>query len=360
MSALIGRIYAGVHDSRSFVAGIDGLLSRIGARVALVAATGPDDTGLIDMRLHGATEARHGDLMNEYHGAGLWQADPTFRFLSQYPGARFFDTALHRPRAVHLADPYVTWNRGLTGADHWMVCHSSREPGTSFGLALHPVAGREPFDEPARATFRLLFEHFERAQWLATRPPSIEGSDEALLIIDPRGRIVAASAAADAVLRADDGLTTADRVLTTSDPRHARRLARTVESALNAVSRGGVGGELLVERPSGLRPLALVIDPLPDQVELASFARGAIVRIVDPETPASPAAVARWRALWALTPAETRAAAALVSHGFDLRAAAASLGIRYPTMRTQLAAIYAKTATGSQPELMRLLTRVAG
>ena len=45
--------------------------------------------------------------------------------------ARFFDTALHRDRDEHLADPYLQWNRHFTFASHWMVCHSAREPGSS-------------------------------------------------------------------------------------------------------------------------------------------------------------------------------------------------------------------------------------
>jgi DNA-binding CsgD family transcriptional regulator len=117
---------------------------------------------------------------------------------------------------------------------------------------------------------------------------------------------------------------------------------------------------MLVARASGARPYAVLVDPLPDQAQLAAFARGALIRIVDPEAQPLPDAVARWRTLWGLTAAEARAASALVAHEFDLRAAAEASGITYATIRTQLAAIFAKTGTGGQPELMRLLTRVSG
>jgi DNA-binding CsgD family transcriptional regulator len=41
--------------------------------------------------------------------------------------------------------------------------------------------------------------------------------------------------------------------------------------------------------------------------------------------------------------------------GEDLRAAAEAIGIRYSTARTQLAAIFRKTETSRQGELVRLL-----
>jgi DNA-binding CsgD family transcriptional regulator len=60
------------------------------------------------------------------------------------------------------------------------------------------------------------------------------------------------------------------------------------------------------------------------------------------------------RALYGLTPAETRLAQRLAA-GDELKAAAAQLGIGYGTARAQLAAIFRKTETKRQGELVRLL-----
>lgn len=59
-----------------------------------------------------------------------------------------------------------------------------------------------------------------------------------------------------------------------------------------------------------------------------------------------------------LTPAETRLAR-IIARGEPLERAAQSLGIKLPTARTQLAAIFAKTNTRRQPQLVALLSRLA-
>lgn len=359
ISALIGRIYEGVQDPRAFQQSVDALLPRTGATVGLVVATGVAPGPGVGLRFHGALRPDHDEAMAEYY-AGRWEHDPTYAFFMNNPHARFFDTALHRDPEIHLADPYTAWNARYVGATHWMACHATRGGHDSFGMALHLKDPAVSFDEAARALFRLLFEHFDRAHGLATRPPDVSRSEEALLVIDAEHRVRSASTTGEAVLRTADGLEVRDGVIATSAHHQQRQFDRLLQAAVHAVSRGGVGGEMLVERRSGRRPLVVIIDPLPDQAALVSFARGAIVRIIDPDQGVAASGVDRWRRLWGLTIAEARAAAALVEHQFDLRAAAQACGITYATIRTQLAAVYAKSRTGSQAELMRLLSRVAG
>ncbi len=60
------------------------------------------------------------------------------------------------------------------------------------------------------------------------------------------------------------------------------------------------------------------------------------------------------RNLFGLAPAEARLAVRL-ARGDELRSAAAELNITYATARTQLAAIFRKTSTSRQGELIRLL-----
>jgi len=359
-SALIGRIYESVRDPQLFAQSAADILPLAGAQVGLIVATGVSPGPVVGLQLIGAPRPSAEDALVTYQAEGLWRSDPTYLHFTANPGARFFDTALHRARDVHLADRYTEWNRQNVAGTHWMACHAMRAGEHAFGMSMHLLDAGASFGAAGRAIFRQLFEHLERAQWLGTRPPDLSRTDEAMLVIDAARRVREASPAADAILAAADGLDVRDRALVTGDPREQRRLDALIDSALAAVARGGVGGAMAVERPSGRRPLAVLVDPLPDQSALASFTRGALVRLVDPDAATPPGAVERWQALWALTAAETRAAAALVAHEFDLRAAAQALGIAYPTIRTQLAALFAKTRTRSQPELMRLLTRIGG
>jgi len=64
------------------------------------------------------------------------------------------------------------------------------------------------------------------------------------------------------------------------------------------------------------------------------------------------------RRLFDLTPAEARLAQAL-SRGESLTRIAQALGIKMPTVRSQLAAIFGKTRTTRQPQLVALLARLA-
>jgi len=357
-SALIGRIYEGAHDPNLFAQGIADILPLAGAQVGLIVATGVSPGPAVGVQLLGTPRASAEAAIATYEVEGLWRYDPTVHHFTANPRARFFDTALHRDRDLHLSDRYTAWNRHHIAGTHWMACHVTRADDHAFGVALHRLDSGTSFDPAARTIFRQLFEHLERAQRLATRPPDLSRTARAMLVIDGRRRVCGASPAADAILAAADGLDVRDAALVTSDPRQQRRLDTLIDSALAAVARGGVGGAMPIERPSGRRSLALLVDPLPDQSALGSFMRGALVRLVDPEGATAAAAADRWRMLWNLTAAETRAALALVEHEFNLRAAAGAIGITYATIRTQLAALFVKTRTRSQPELMRLLTRV--
>lgn len=59
-----------------------------------------------------------------------------------------------------------------------------------------------------------------------------------------------------------------------------------------------------------------------------------------------------------LTPAETRLAR-IIARGEPLECAAQALGIKLPTARSQLAAVFAKTNTRRQPQLVALLSHLA-
>ena len=64
------------------------------------------------------------------------------------------------------------------------------------------------------------------------------------------------------------------------------------------------------------------------------------------------------RAVFDLTPAEARLAQG-ITRGDTLEEVATSLGIKMPTARTQLAAVFAKTGTQRQAKLVAILTRLA-
>ena len=64
------------------------------------------------------------------------------------------------------------------------------------------------------------------------------------------------------------------------------------------------------------------------------------------------------RVVFDLTPAEARLAQG-ITRGDTLEEIATSLGIKMPTARTQLSAVFAKTGTRRQAKLVAILTRLA-
>lgn len=129
---------------------------------------------------------------------------------------------------------------------------------------------------------------------------------------------------------------------------------------------GGRVGELLqriltgrricafrVSRPSGRKDYAVVVTPLDETSAAERCVAGFLVSITD--TDASPPVEAEVLCqLWSLTVAEARVAAALVE-GLTLAEIAQRDGVSQATVRCQTKAIFQKTGTRRQSQLVRLV-----
>ena len=111
---------------------------------------------------------------------------------------------------------------------------------------------------------------------------------------------------------------------------------------------------MALSRPSMSSPLPVLVVPLRGrQPLLADRHPAAAVFVTDPERCASIPG-RRLVELFGLTPAEAQLAVGLLA-GKRLEQIAADRGVKLPTVRNQLRAVLAKTATGRQAELVRLL-----
>ena len=110
---------------------------------------------------------------------------------------------------------------------------------------------------------------------------------------------------------------------------------------------------ILIER-EGQRPLIMNAVPVPT---LGEDAPHTVLLLIDLDaTPLPQAGVLEQ--VFRLTPAEARLAL-LLADGATTTEAAATLGVSVATTRTQLAAIFAKTHTRRQAELVMLLSRLS-
>lgn len=170
-----------------------------------------------------------------------------------------------------------------------------------------------------------------------------------VVLVDENGHILNANRVAQRILDREDGLAATAGRLVASYGQDQVALGRSLAAAAASTPTSGA---LSFARPSGRRPLSVVIkalrrEPHPGEPGLAA------VFMTDPEQEVA-AEAQDLAALYGLTPAEARLASSLV-RGMSPAQAAAALGLTVNTVRTHLKRIFSKTETRRQSDLMRLL-----
>ncbi len=178
------------------------------------------------------------------------------------------------------------------------------------------------------------------------------------MLVDERGQLDYANSPALAILQRRDGLTldgegtlrAASRV---EDQALRVRIAASCDPK-QAGSRADGGNPLRITR-SQTGPLLVTVAPVPVE-RFALTARLAFIS-VDDIWEAREIDSRKIAAALGVTPAEAKLVAAL-SRGASLRQAAAMLGIRYNTARTQLRNVLEKSGINRQSELMLRIARL--
>jgi PAS domain-containing protein len=252
--------------------------------------------------------------------------------------------------------PYVAGSR---------VLHTA---GQSAVIAVLRNFRQGPFGNGQIATLERLLPHLQRAARLHLRmhemrlqSQTVEAALDRLpfgvVIADATGRALSVNRAAAEMAAANDGLLLRDGRLATARTGETAALARHVAEAVQTAGcrNGHGGGALLVPRPSGRRPFALLIAPLSPEVALGTPHRTPAALILITDLDSRPELLGRRLVdLFGLTPAEACLAVALAG-GKRLEDVAEERGVRMSTLRTQLRAILDKTGTRRQPDLMRLI-----
>ena len=357
VSSLIGRIYESVDDAEQWEQLLDDVRTTLGLRCLMQSVADFEHKGMIRSTVIG--EPRRPDGAEDYQ-EHAFEIDPSFRWAIAHPRAGFCDTEEIVPKEGYIQQDFIQWNfNEWIGSTHWIVGYTAPDDELIFGLSAHPWAETGPLSSDNKALFKMLFEHIKRAVRLATRPPLFTSAEQALILLDRRGRIRSISPAAHALLEDRDGLTVWDNQLHAPDSCSSSRLTAAIISALSALDDGGFGGAVNLSRPSGKRDLLVTVAPLlGPRSTFGAFRPVALVRIIDPESRVATSASEQWAALFGFSPAEARFAETLMSGDQNLRYAADELGITYATARVHLKHLLEKTDTHSQGQLARLLTRV--
>ena len=173
------------------------------------------------------------------------------------------------------------------------------------------------------------------------------------MVTDGLGRVIRMNSAAEAQLNSD--LRIVNRRLTATH----RELTKRIEHLILGASHTGSGAQPSLNPPVavpriGRRPLLVHAVPL---VGDNIFAAGRVLVIVfDLESRPVPCGM-HLRRVFGLTAAEARLATRLAA-GESLDSAADAVGVGKETARTQLKAVFGKTSTGRQAELVALISRL--
>jgi DNA-binding CsgD family transcriptional regulator len=176
-----------------------------------------------------------------------------------------------------------------------------------------------------------------------------------MIMIGAGGRVQAANRAAEEVVSSGDGLAIRHGGVTATEPDAATALTVAIRAAGGDSKGGRRGTTLMVGRPSGSASYRVVVAPLPDAHRTGSEPC-AIVLITDPERAIIPAA-SQLVSLFQMTSAEANVALALC-RGERVEDIADERQVSVGTVRCQVKAVFRKTDTDRQADLVRSLLTI--
>jgi DNA-binding CsgD family transcriptional regulator/PAS domain-containing protein len=235
-------------------------------------------------------------------------------------------------------------------------------------IAVNGTERRGAFDTQDSQLLTALMPHLQRGLQLHRRllaaetlsdnlSDVIDASRHALILVNAAGEVTFMNRAATLLMAKRDGLSVDAKELRAARSVDRARLRSLIADAAATSRRQsiGAGGVLALGRPSGHRPLIAVVSPLSRRRSALPSAdvASALVVVSDPENRTVPSDETL-RALFTLTPAEA-VLARLLATGMTPADAAMFLGVRVGTARTRMKAIFEKTNTHRQSDLIRSL-----
>lgn len=308
-----------------------------------------------DDQLYFAQHAAQNLLFDRLAEQGIGRPTPTQRLVDD--------------RALERTAYYAEWLKPRD-IQYCLGVVLARERDTVQWLSINRPKSSGGFTSDDVRFLEMLTPHLQRAAILTRRLGALtaakvaiesilDGMDQALVLLDARGRPLFENRKALSLAALNDGFGLEPRGVSGATVTVTAELTRIVaHAARNLDGLGRRGGTVALPRPSLLRPFIALVTPLAVDLGWQMAACPVVaVLIADPEqSRAVPERVLR--VAFGLTHAEAKLAM-LVAEGCDLSDAAGRMGIGHETARTHLARTLAKTGTRRQTQLIRLLASIA-
>lgn len=277
-------------------------------------------------------------------------------------GARVvIDEDVVTPEEVRSTE-YYNWLRSQ-GVE-WFGAVALQAGSDPWLMTIQRSSRHGPFDPEDKRALEMLAPRLTEAATLSKAVGSVALASaanalgavrHAAVAIGRGGRVLDANAAAQALF--DRHIYVKDGQLRLSDPRAKAQLDGAIE-AMQAVPEAPLSPDpVVIARPDEPPVIARFLSVPPAARSPFLGARALLtLRPVEPKPGPSAATLGR---VFGLTPAEARLTS-ILAEGARLEQAAEELGIGRETARTQLKAVFAKTDTHRQGELVALLASLVG
>ena len=356
LSKFVGGLYEAVLDREGWRSAIAEIMRRSDSRMFVVSSVDLRRQEHADIQFYGPQESSVETGAQEYLEE-MQALDPTVSFAHENPEVGTYSSAQLVAAGDYEDHPFIKWSKSRFGSAHWRSFYSRPVDDLAFAVAFHqqPDAGPPSPDQlPLQA---LLFENLERAVRLAARPPNFADDDSALIAIDRVGRPLSLSRRAEDILRDSDGLMISGGLLTAQRSEDDRRLRREIRAAADPCSGELPGRGVRINRRGGKSDMLVVVSRFPPDVDhLPTPTPAALVRLIELEM--GPKHLSEHSHMFELSPRETGVASALLE-GHSIDSLAAALGISRNTARNHVQALFRKTQTNRQSDLLRVLDRIA-
>jgi DNA-binding CsgD family transcriptional regulator/PAS domain-containing protein len=241
-------------------------------------------------------------------------------------------------------------------------------PGKFDGLSIYRGHSDQEFTAENIAVLSMLQTHLQialatrrRLAALETKVADLENAfnsiKSALVLLDAAGRVILVNAAANSMLNRGEGLCLSKSKLIARPSHESAKLNELIfKTIATAKGKGHFGGGVMPFPRRGKRPLQLLVSPLCSKSAANPGMAVVAVFLADPEqNRAVPTDVLR--TLFGLSPAEARLALSVLE-GNSLSETAELNRVSRETVKSQMSAVFAKTGTRRQGELVRLLSSV--